>query len=55
MYPIKDYQDDYEKFYKLMRRDYYKKIVDNYSDRLAVEHASKFSYWFSRQKLKIMI
>ncbi len=55
MYPIKDYQNDYEKFYKLMRRNYYKKIVDNYSDRLAVENASRYSYWFSRQKLKIMI
>lgn len=46
MYPL-DY--DYDDFYKSMRRSYYEKIVNNYSDKFAKEQAYRYSYMFSRK------
>lgn len=47
MYPSKSFTAD--EFFEEMRKEYYKKIVDNYSDRYAKEHAIRRSYLFNRK------
>lgn len=48
IYPSKNFT--YEEFFKMIRREYYNKIINNYSDQIAKEHASRRAYIFKRNK-----